>query len=285
MFSEIKTKEMTFKELFEVGFELFRTNWKAIAILTLLAYIPVILLERLIIEPSLRDLVMLFGAGDAFEATNIMMVTQIMLETNVDAMPIEVVSAILRTSYTMLAATLISSIVFVPLLHSGQTYLVKETAGDRQVTGEDMINITIASIFKTAVTALVAFSCLMLGFMLFIVPGVYMAIVFAFAIPAVIVTGEFGFGALKESFLVVRGRFFKTLIFLVIVNVISFVLVNITAIIGIIIFSFLPGNIIFSAIVSLISNFVLAYFVMVECLWFVNKYFVKTDVRDCERTA
>jgi len=272
MLYDIKNIDLTIKETFNIGFKLYRMNIKAIIVLAILVYIPVMLLDRLVTVPSIQDLLLLLGIDSEGYYAGLMAVLQIMLVTDINNLPIEIMGDFSRITFIIIASVMAAQAVFMPLLSSGQTYLVNETIEGRDGGADNMMSVIISNILKTSVTVLLSFACVMIGTTLFIVPGVYLAICFAFVTQAVIITGKWGFGALKESFLVVRGKWFKTLIFILFTNIFAMMLLQFVVIIGVFIFSVLPQNIISGIIIGIVGNIVLAYFLMVECLWFVNKY-------------
>jgi len=272
MTNDIKNKDLYFKDVFSMGFKIYSANIKTIVALAILVYIPISLLDVIVIEPNMQSLLMLFeshaGANNAGSIIDVLM--------NFDNLPIEIMGSITRLVYTIMAALVISETLFMPLLSSGSAHLVQGSANDKEYSTDDTVSNTLSNILKTFVTALLSFSFIVLGLSLFIIPGLYLYVVLAFAIPAVIVSGKWGFGALSESFLVVRGQWFKVFALILITSFIAPMVVQIAAlIITVPIYILIPNEIIINAIAGIVSNIMLTYLIMVECLWFVNKYFLK----------
>jgi len=266
--NDIKNKDLSFKDVFIISFKIYSLNIKTVVALAILVYIPIALLSQLVIEPQLYDLVFTLEAyvgGIDME--------QLM---NIGALPIELHDSILRSAYILIAAVAISYALFMPIISSGSTLLVQKFTDDMQISSDDTITLALSNILKTFVTVLLSFSLIILGLSLFVLPGIYLSIIFAFAIPAVIVSGKWGFGALRESFSVVRGRWFVVFALIFITSIIAPLLSQIVTAIIITPFVFIvPSPIIINAAGSIISMILTVYFVMVECVWFINKYFLK----------
>jgi len=272
--NEIKSNDLSFKDTFNLGFNMYRMNFKAVAILSVIAYIPVLLLDRLVVAGSMRDLLMLLGVED-YGAAGVGMTS--MMEAmllNLANMPTELEQSVIRTTYIMLGAQLVSLTVFLPLISSGSTYLALENTKGEQGSIDGTLTTALTNIFKTFVTALLAFALITLGVMMFIVPGIYLTICFAFIAPAVIVTGKWGLGALKESLEIVQGRWFKTLAFLLLINAFGFVFMYMAAVIESVVLLVVPAGAAVSIMTDMVVRIALTYLVMTECLWFINKYFM-----------
>ena len=281
MSDDIKSKDLSFREVFSIGFKIYSLNIKTIVALAILVYIPVALLGLLIIEPQMYNFLMVLetymGVYNIGQMINIIM--------NIGNLPVEIASTITRILYMIMAAMVISSALFVPILSSGSTFLVQGFAKDEQISTDDTVTTALANILKTFVTALLSFSFIMLG-LIFVLPGIYMSVIFAFAIPAVIMSGRWGFGALAESFSVVRGRWFKVLGLIVITSIFApIILQEMASLIAISVYLIMPNEIIVDAVGGIVSNIMLTYLIMVECLWFVNKYLIKTNIRNLDITA
>jgi len=285
MLYDIKNIDLTIKETFNIGFRLYRVNIKAIVALAILVYIPVMLLDGLVTMPSIQDLLRLLGINSGGYYAGLLAVLQVMLVTDINSLPMEIMGDFSRLTFIIISSVMIAQTVFMPLLASGQTFLVGETIEGKGATAESMMSVMVANIPKTAFTAMLSFMCVMLGTMMLFVPGIYLAICFSFVTPAVIITGKWGFAALKESFLVVRGQWFKTLAFIVLTNVFALMILQMVIFLGAGVFSLFPPTIISGIVVGILGNIVMAYFIMVECLWFVNKYTLKTNIRKSDITA
>ncbi|MCL2566107.1 MAG: hypothetical protein FWE24_09930 [Defluviitaleaceae bacterium] len=271
----IKLTDLSYKDTFNTGFEIYKTNIKAIALLTVMVQIPLIILERIAML-SLIDFLTLLGFDNlrnGYVSSNT--VLEALLITDLTNLSGVYLPALNHTFYTVIGVLLVSWAVLSPLISSGSAFIAKSAAHDNETEGSHMLSVVVANIGKTTVTALLALICMAIGFFFFVIPGIFMMISFFFAVPAVIVTGKWGFGAIFESYKVVKGRWLKTFFFIILSTVFSFLLVYLSsAFIGIA-YAFLPYNIIIDSIFIILRSILLSYFIVVECLYFVNKHFVK----------
>jgi hypothetical protein len=103
----------------------------------------------------------------------------------------------------------------------------------------------------------------------FIVPALYFGVIFMFYIQAVVFCGNWGFGALRISRGLVRGRFFKTLFrfaaLLAAHGIFAFIVMIVTA--------FLPynENLIFTAFYAALRQTAGLFFVYFTAVWFYNR--------------
>ena len=281
MFDEIKTRELSFRELFNTGFRIYTANFRVLAMLAVIICAPVLLLIWLTIYPSFQELFMLLGLenifdymwhGDAEIVAD--MQSQMILALNPANMPIELVESIDRISYIILAALVVISAVFLPLLSSGSAYLINESIEGRKGSFDGMMSSVLVNIVKTSLTTMLAFACVFIGLFTFILPGIYMAVCFAFVVPAVITTGKWGFGALRESFIMVKRNWFKTLGFIVSLfifgSVFSQFFLSLTTLVNL----FWGQGLIALVIFSFAGFVILSYFFLVKSLSFINKYHV-----------
>lgn len=263
MLEDVKTKDLSLIKILSASFKIYTMNIKAIAVFTTLVYIPILLLQRFVIVESANSLFAFLGIEEGDDLSSIL--------TYLENVPIELVPNIMHTAFIIGVAYVIMAVVFSPLIESGSTHLMIESIEDRQSSANNMMNTAISNIFKTFITMLLSLACIAIGISLFVLPGIYLAVCFAFATPAVIMTGKWGFGALKESFKVVSGRWFRALALILLSGLLAVMLTMFIQGVSLII---LPQNMIVEFIVSLFTGIFLTYFVMVECLWFINKYFV-----------
>ena len=277
MINDLKNKDLSYKDSFNLGFDIYRANFRTIAVLTALVYVPILLIERLIIFESLMDIFVLLGAGRegiTYGDVSMDIVFGLILDMDGVNLPAGVFMADIRRSlYIILGALMVSGSLILPLLSSGVTYLLLNSDSEEENTADKVLNTAVSNIGKTFITTLLASAFISMGLMLFILPGIYLYVAYAFIIPAIIVTGKWGFGALKESLLSVKGRWFRTLLFLVLVNVFSFFLMYLASFITEAVRFLLPVGAFTDSILSIAVNIARAYFVLVQCLWFVNKYF------------
>lgn len=279
MLSDIKVRDLSYKETFNTGFEIFRENFKAIAILAIIVYIPLLIVERLIVLGSLIDYLTLMGLNN-FDSGYISygMVLQTIFERIMymsAAGTLVSDAALMRALYTAAGAVFVSSVVLVPLLSSGSTYLTLNTVEKKESSVESMLSVAVSNIGKTTVTVFLASVLTGIGILLFVLPGLYLSVGFSFVIPAVIVTGKWGMSALRESFDIVRGRWFKTLFFLILSGAFKYLFEYLSSFVIRGVFAVFPRNVITDSITTIMFGILFLYFVFVECLWFINKHFVR----------
>lgn len=231
MYSRIKNTELGIKDIFNIGFSIFTSNFKCIALLGLLVYLPIGVIYMLI--PT--------NASISFTLGILLMHLLI---------------------YTLL----------MPIIYSFVTSLLLELINGRDVKFKNIIKITQKKIGKLIITEFM-YNLIIGSMMILIVPGIYFGVSVIFYPCIIAVSDKWGFGAFKESINLVKGRWFKTLFFLLLIFLFSMMIEN---------FLYSIHNIftigILNAPIFILATFVFIqiiniYFKLVFSLWFLNKYF------------
>jgi len=269
--NDIKNRDLSYKDTFNTGFEIYKANFKALAILTVMVYIPLLLVDRLVIYESTRDILAILGV----ERLEMNMSLMAMADPAVLNITAETVPALIRIYAIVLGAHVVLASVITPLISSGSTFLLLGTMEGEEPTADNMLNAVVSNIFKTAVTSFFAMMLVGVGFLLFVLPGLYLMVALSFAVPAVIVTGKWGLGALKESAAIVKGRWFYTLFFLFLSGLFRSLFVFLSSFISSAIFAVVPNNVFTDGVFTILLAIPVTYFTVVSSLWFVNKRYIQ----------
>ena len=275
MLNMIKLTDLSYKDTFNTGFEIYRANFKAMAILTVMVQIPLIILERIAVA-SLIDFLAILGfdnIGNGYIRSNTAL--EAFIAADIPNISGAYLPALNHVFFIVMGVIIVSMAVLSPLILSGGTYITKNTAHGNKSEPPDILSSVVSNIGKTTITALIALVCIGIGFFFFVIPGIFMLIGFYFAVPAVIVTGKWGIGAISESLKIVQGRWLKTTFFIILTMLFRFLVMYLSTIFIDIVYAILPYNIISDSVFIILRSILLSYFVVVECLWFVNKHFVK----------
>ena len=275
MFDYLKTEDLSYKDVFNTSFEIYRRNIVPVIVLCLLVNIPLMAIEKFAVTDALRKLAMenpdLLGKLE--ELIWSMDYEKILTAMSSGFLP----AGLERILYLATAVYAVETIVFTPLLSSGLSGLALATIDSGKGTMGDMIASSLGNIFKTTVTSLVVLIFIGIGMML-IFPALYFTVILAFSIPAIVVTGKWGFGALKESALVTIGRWFKTGGFLILIILFAFACLRFLDFFKIMIFQIVYFEF-FEYIYDIISNIIFMYFNLTQCVWFINKYYVTENLK------
>jgi len=123
----------------------------------------------------------------------------------------------------MLPAMIISytvSILFEPLAYAGFVYLAREALAGENIAVTGILDNTLLKWPALMVTTLFYYVFVLIGSIL-IIPAIYAVTVFAFYIMVVVERDKWGMSALLESARIVKGNFFRTLLVLALVVVLS----------------------------------------------------------------
>jgi len=275
VFDYLKTEDLSYKDVFNTSFEIYRRNIVPVIVLCLLVNIPLMAIEKFAVTDALRKLAMenpdLLGKLE--ELIWSMDYEKILTAMSSGFLP----AGLERILYLATAVYAVETIVFTPLLSSGLSGLALATIDSGKGTMGDMIASSLGNIFKTTVTSLVVLIFIGIGMML-IFPALYFTVILAFSIPAIVVTGKWGFGALKESALVTIGRWFKTGGFLILIILFAFACLRFLDFFKIMIFQIVYFEF-FEYIYDIISNIIFMYFNLTQCVWFINKYYVTENLK------
>jgi len=113
------------------------------------------------------------------------------------------------------------AVVFEPLAIAGFTYVTRKTLVHEACSIQGIMDITLMRWNFLWITAALHLLILLAGTLL-IIPGIYFSVVFVFHSMVVAEHGRWGFGALAYSARLVKGRFFKTLGIVFIIQLLMF---------------------------------------------------------------
>ena len=276
MFENLKKSDLSYKDIFNISFEIYIRNILPITVLCLLVNIPLMVINKFVVTDSI-DAILLENPG-IMEKLNALFlemdVEGIMSMVEYGLLP----SGVMKIVYMTMAFAIVEYVVFNPLLVSGLAGLAVATIDSGKGTMGDMIASSLGNIFKTSVTSLLVLIFVGAGVTL-IFPALYFAVVLAFSVPAIAVTGRWGLGALKESAFSTVGRWFKTLGFLALVVAFAVACLYLLSLFEMLIFQVLPYYEIFEYISLLISNIIFMYFLLTQCVWFINKHYMIENLR------
>ena len=116
----------------------------------------------------------------------------------------------------------IISILFEPLTYAGFTYLARGALADENLSLTGVLDNTLLKWPALLATSLLYYVFLIIGSIL-IIPAIYVIVVFTFYVMVVVDRDRYGFAALLESARIVKGNFFKTLLVLMLISVLSMI--------------------------------------------------------------
>jgi len=247
MYEKVSERELKISEIFNIAFEIFKQNIKPIFLITLISYA--------------------FLAGVALLHSTI--------ASDVNSW-IFILSSIIFFSVSFIA----------PLVPAALTTIIsKKTIDEEEVLLGDIMGF-FKKIPKFFVTLLLYAACLFplilpfvvailvmaeagtytslyVTILFFLVAIIYIAVSFYFLTNIVAVTDKWGFSALKESFRLVKGKWFKTFIFIILSSLFVLMFDGNLAGFGAGTFQIVVG--------SLISALAGGFFVTAQCVWFLNR--------------
>jgi hypothetical protein len=176
----------------------------------------------------------------------------------------------LNAAVLVLLATAVMYIIVFPLLTAGIKNLVLKTTDENTGVLKDALSGSFSRIHKIIPTMLLYYILVILGMML-IFPGFYYLIIYAFSLQAIVVTDRWGFGAMRESFWIIRGRFFKMAGFLLI-SLLFYIAANFILgnLLSLIIYA-MPASEILIIVIDFVFWICQCYFITVTCVWYINK--------------
>lgn len=118
----------------------------------------------------------------------------------------------------------------------------------------------------TFLTSLIVGIILFCLYFAFIIPGIIMSIFWVFAISAVVLNDKIAFDAMKYSFNLVHGRWWKTFAYLIVIGIVAWLISFSIAGIG----GLFPDLFIVRVLVNILLDLALAYFVVLSTILFLN---------------
>jgi hypothetical protein len=185
--NEISSRELKISEIIREAFGIFKANFKLILPLCLLAFIP------------LNILVLILGGEELVAA---------ILTNPIDALLGGQAGAYLRITLI----TQFVRLLFTSLIVGGYTYLALSRYAEKEVTFQGMMDSTFGKWLGIVFTGLL-FYLIILSVSFLIIPVIYFSVIFVFHRHVAAISNERGIRAFITSAVMVRGKFFKRLLY------------------------------------------------------------------------
>ena len=175
------------------------------------------------------------------------------------------------TTYSLIKMMLMG--LFMPLSIGACTHIAAQEVCGKPVNTPGMLEATVSRLWKYMFTALMLGG--ILAFFLWLLPllSVFLFVLFAFFAQAVALTNRTGTAALMQSYYVVRGQWFRTFGFLIVVGVLCMlsqsVLLSMFAMTGLA--TILPVQM----IMLVLTDALLAVFTILTSLWYMNRLAIR----------
>jgi hypothetical protein len=231
-----------------LSFDIYRKNFKYIVLVGLGIYIPINLV--LAVMWSRIDLITALEVGD------------------------------MSSLFWLLLVTGMIALVVLPLETAALTYFVKQHLNDSEVSQEGVMDATFGNWGRLFFTEAIFFSIVFLG-MILILPAIIFGVMACFCLNLVVIENVSGFPAIMRSTAIVRHRWWRTLVVLLMILVsettLKFVLIILIDIIKAIIGMLLgPENIVLQATTLVISAMIDTACMIIKMfgvLYFFNLYY------------
>jgi len=247
--TDIKSRKLSFTELFRAAGGMYKKYFPFLMLITAAFYLPLIAVTAFIPYPptALADYLTALQAGDTASA-----------------------AGSLATLAKYDAGCLAVSVVFQPFATAGVTYLALCAVENKPADMPGLLAASLERWWKLLFTNILFYALLLVSSPLIVLP-LYFGVTFYFAVRVAAVTDKRGFSALKESAVIVRGRFLRTLVFIAVVMILNFcVNLFITGIIPI-----AQDAVVAAVVVSVVAKAVCVFFDAVLALWFWNMSYTR----------
>jgi hypothetical protein len=179
----IEPKSLIFSEIIERAFAFYRMHWRALIAFVAVLQVPLAFVQAYLLRDYGRGL---YGIGTRGHATS-------------------------YEAHISLILTAIDLLVVVPTLSVGTTRAVAWFhLGETPSAGQILQGAVVLLAPATVVVFLTSLSVL-LGLLLLVIPGIYVLIRLQFAASALALDGQRGTYALRRSWQLVRGNFWRVL--------------------------------------------------------------------------
>ncbi len=168
MYNEFKVKRIPLFQILTIALRLLRDNFKVILPFVLLIFVPVNVIISLI-------------------------------SVDLDITAKEV-------HWQSIWAMAIVSIGILPLVTAAMTHLVRCSVEGKPLTYDEMMTASFGNWARILTVSILYYMFVIIGAII-IIPAIFYGIVYYFAIFLVVATEKSGFGALRESATIVKGRF------------------------------------------------------------------------------
>lgn len=244
MMTNITTRRLTVAELFKYSAMIYQKNFKWIIAISLGVFLP-------------YQIVLMFVP--TFDVATL---NQAFIMQDADS-----VQSIILTVYVSLAINLI----FTPLAIAGVTTLAKDVVESKPVSFSGILDASLVKWGKLVLTAFLYLLFVLAGSVI-ILPGVYFSVSYTFYPNIVAISDKWGLSALRESASLVKGRWFATFGFILLIAMLS----SLTGTVCTAAFALVAGiGIIVIVLVGVVMETLCLYFQVVITLWYLNKHYLK----------
>ncbi|MFV0313628.1 MAG: hypothetical protein ACK5I7_00850 [Anaerotignum sp.] len=197
MLDIINKKELGFMEILSIAMHLFIKNIKPIAIVVCVLFLPISIVTTMLVERVHSGSVILLN-----------MMQSGMTDENLLAYENEYIRLLINTTLSFAVTIFLEPIGVIAIAKIGKSYLCGKAMNVKDAIGEGM-----NCLFGVILTGILFSVCVIFGTFLFIIPGLYLSIVWGFYIYVVGLNGVKGWNAVKYSTQLTKNRFWKTLAF------------------------------------------------------------------------
>ena len=208
MFESIRNRELGMMEIFSMAMHGFLENFKGIFSIIMFLFLPISILQVLIINKMLtsaQSLINITTMADGFPV-------ETMMPVYMDTMTAFLGNQMLQTA-VLIVLQPVGVIAVSKLIYS---FLSEE---EPKISAFEAIGEGLNCLGKVIRTGIPYIILNFIGILLFIIPGMYLGIIWTFYVYAIALRQEKGFGALKYSQSLVKNRFWKTVGFMILLGI------------------------------------------------------------------
>jgi len=214
MNSPFISKKLRFSELFALSTVLLRVYWKFAFVIAMLFTLPETII-KLFMPSRLTN-----AAKVLYQEIAVMLNNE---EAGLDALMqlMQSPSAADALQYTYI--TLGLTLLFAPPAAGAFSYLAAQGLKREPASFLGVLEASVMKLWKYAATYLLLGASVFLSAWLFFIPALFIGVATAFSSNIIALTDNWGIGALRESYRVVKGQFFHTLGFLIGVGLMAYI--------------------------------------------------------------
>lgn len=260
MFNSIlNPKEITLKETYFAGFKIYKENFKKIVIITILLTFPVDLISTMLNVFSVN-------IGNSLDMDMISKSPEIIYQNPL------ILESIMKVIIYFLIFIVVQ-VIFLPFGIMAIAYLSKSYVYGRSVNYQEAVVFSFSRSFQMILVSIINALCIGVC-SLFIIPGIYISILWYFYIYSVSLAGKNHINALNYSMYLTRRRWLKTFIFVIVTFSISY-LANILVVSVVDAFYFLiPNDFLYTIISRVLISIVSGIFYCSTTVYFLNREIV-----------
>lgn len=253
MYDEISSKEMSFIKILQMAVDILKTNFKSILLITLIIFIPINIVNSIIpLETILNEIYDLIDNTSDFDVVTL----EILRDTILRFSKWNLVKFAVNQFFGCLAIMAIASIVYKNINKEDINYKVSlEEAFARWLPA------AITILLSTSIT--IMFYCFML------IPALIFLVYTNFIVYIVVLKKQKGLQAIKYNINIVKFRFFKTALRIILISISKFIL---TCLFASLIFYL---NFTSSFIINCLNTLISMFFWIVQTIWFLNYDYVQ----------